>query len=87
MRLNLLDIVGKSIAHIELDSLKSNIRSKTDLVSQEKVERMATFDIMIENAAKTKYPANINRNNLNVIPSSVDLRTIRFNKKVCYFIF
>ena len=79
LKLNLLDVVSGSMAQIKLASQNSN----SSRLFSEDIEKMTAFDIMVENAIKTKYPANLNKNNLNVIPSSVEAYGIEFDKKVC----
>ena len=84
MRLTLFDVVGKSIAVIELDSPKT--RKLGDIPMRQnrgdKLEKLYAFDILFENTAKTKYPATVDRNNLNVIPTVIDGLNIQFDKKV-----
>ena len=81
MKLTLFDVVGKSIAVIELDSPKfGGIASRPNW--KDKLEKLYAFDILFENMAKTKYPATVDSKNLNVIPAVIDGRSIQFDKKV-----
>ena len=81
MKLNLFDVAGKSIAEMTLESSKLN--GKTTILSKD-LEKLTCFDILIENAARTKYPNIVDRNNLNVIPSAVSKNSIQFDKKVIF---
>ena len=84
MKLTLFDVVGKSIALIELDSPK--LPKFGDIAARPnwkyKLEKLYAFDILFENIAKTKYPATVDSNNLNVIPAVIDEGSIQFDKKV-----
>ena len=79
MKLNLFDVVGKSVAEITLESSKLN--GKTSIFSKE-LEKLASFDVLIENAARTKYPTIVDRNDIKVIPSAVSKTSIQFDKQV-----
>ena len=79
MKLNVLDVVGKSLAEVNLESLTLNGKSSK---LRKDLEKMTTFDVMIENSARTMYPDIVNKNDLNVIPSGVELQSIQFDKKV-----
>ena len=75
------DVVGKSIAVIELDSPKfGGVASRPNW--KDKLEKLYAFDILFENMDKTKYPATVDSNHLNVIPAVIDKRSIQFDKKV-----
>ena len=84
MKLNLFDIVGKSVAVVKLVSSKTpkfgNILTRPNW--NDKLEKLYAFDIVFENMAKTKYPTTADSNNLNVIPAVIDGRSIQFDKKV-----
>ena len=80
LKLNLLDVAGKSVAEITLDIPHETYGKMPELYKT--LEKLTAFDVLIENAARTKYPNIINRNNLNVIPSDVPETSIHFDKKV-----
>ena len=84
MKLTLFDVVGKSIAVIELDSAKTlkfgDIPMRPNWGN--KLEKLYAFDILFENTAKTKYPVTVDSSDLNVIPAAIDGLNIQFDKKV-----
>ena len=84
MKLTLFDVVGKSIAVIELDSAKTlkfgDIPMRPNWGN--KFEKLYAFDILFENTAKTKYPVTVDSSDLNVIPAVIDALNIQFDKKV-----
>ena len=83
LKLNLLDVLGGSLAQVELEEGSLNTDDKSDrFFSEDVAEKITAFDVLVENAVKTKYPPNINKNLLNVIPESVNTQSSRFNKKV-----
>ena len=84
MKLTLFDVVGKSIAEIELDSPKALKFGDLPIRPnwEDNLEKLYAFDILFENTAKTKYPATVDGNNLNVIPAVIDALNIQFDKKV-----
>ena len=81
--LNVLDVIGKSVCQARLESLKSNTRADL-LLPFEDMEKLGAFDIMIENAARTKYPLNMDSKSLYVMPPVVDPDTITFDKQVSF---
>ena len=82
--LNVLDVIGKSVCQARLESLKSNARADL-LLPFEDMEKLGAFDIMIENAARTKYPLNMDSKSLYVMPSVVDADTITFDHQVSFY--
>ena len=82
--LTLFDVVGKSVAVTELLSPKAPKFGYIPLTPnwKDRLEKLYTFDILLENMAKTKYPVTIDSNNLNVIPAVIDGSSIQFDKKV-----
>ena len=83
MKLNVFDVIGKSVAEVNLESLKLNGKSSS---LRNDLEEMTTFDVLIENAARTRYPERVYKNHLNVIPSTVDLQSVQFDKKVRFIL-
>ena len=86
MKLNLFDVVGKSVAVIKLDSPQTPKFGDIPIRPnwKDKLEKLYAFDILFENMAKTKYPTTVDSNDLNVIPAVIDRRSIQFDKKVCF---
>ena len=81
--LNVLDVIGKSVCQARLESSKSSTRAYL-LLPFEDMEKLGAFDIMIENAARTKYPSNMDSKSLYVVPSVVDANSITFDKQVSF---
>ena len=81
--LNVLDVIGKSVCQASLESLISNTRADL-LLPFEDMEKLGAFDIMIENAARTKYPLHMDSKSLYVMPSVVDADSITFDKQVSF---